>query len=79
MNKKLGTRIPDCLVGAHEPNRTKNLIICRCGCIAGVDVHIMLPHYFSRSCGPGADPIKSALGHVTSNLCFCIRCDMWIT
>jgi hypothetical protein len=46
---------------------------------AGVDVHIMLPHYFSRSCGPGADPIKSTLGHVTSNLCFCIRCDMWIT
>jgi hypothetical protein len=21
-------------------NRTRNLIICRCGCIAGVDVHI---------------------------------------
>jgi hypothetical protein len=29
-------------------------------------------HYFSCSCGPGATSTKSALGHVTPNLCFCI-------
>jgi hypothetical protein len=36
-------------------------------------------HYFSCSCGPGADPIKSMPGHVTSDLCFYIQCDLWAT
>jgi hypothetical protein len=29
-------------------NRTKNLIMCRCGCIAGVDVHIIEDGLLSR-------------------------------
>jgi hypothetical protein len=37
----------------------------------------MAMHYFSCSCGHGADCIKSALGHVTSNLCFYIWWDLW--
>jgi hypothetical protein len=36
-------------------------------------------HYFSYSCGPGADPTKSTLGHVMPNICFCILCDMRVT
>jgi hypothetical protein len=32
----------------------------------------MLMHYFSLSGGPGVVSIKSAMGHVTSNLCFYI-------
>jgi hypothetical protein len=40
--------------------------------------HVVCPghktstHYFSCSCGPGADPTKSASGHITPNLYFCI-------
>jgi hypothetical protein len=33
-------------------------------------------YYFSFSSGPGAISIKSTRGHVTSNLCFCIRWDL---
>jgi multisubunit Na+/H+ antiporter MnhB subunit len=29
--------------------------------------------------GPGAISIKRTPGHVTSNLCFCIRWDLWVT
>jgi hypothetical protein len=36
----------------------------------------MLTHYFSCSGGPGAIFIKSSMGHVMSNLCFCIRWDL---
>jgi hypothetical protein len=36
-------------------------------------------HYFSRSGGPGAVSIKSASGHLTLNLCFCIHWDLWVT
>jgi hypothetical protein len=39
----------------------------------------MLMHYFSFSGGPDADTIKSALGHITLNLCFCIRCELRVT
>jgi hypothetical protein len=39
----------------------------------------MLTHYFSYSDGTSTDCTKSAPGHITSNLCFCIRCDMRIT
>jgi hypothetical protein len=28
--------------------------------------------------GTGTDSTKSALGHVTPNLCFCIRWDLWV-
>jgi hypothetical protein len=39
----------------------------------------MLMHYFSCSGRPSVDAIKRAPGHVTSKLCFCIWCDMWLT
>jgi hypothetical protein len=35
-------------------------------------------HYFSCSFGPGAVSIKSAPGHITSNLCFCIQWDLQV-
>jgi hypothetical protein len=34
---------------------------------------------FPSSGGPGADPTKNELSHVTLKLCFCIQCDMWVT
>jgi hypothetical protein len=39
--------------------------------------HKTLTYYFSCSCGTGAVSIKIALGHVSPNLCFYIRWDMW--
>jgi hypothetical protein len=38
--------------------------------------HETSTQYFSFSGGPSAVCIKSALGHVTVNLCFCIRWDL---
>jgi hypothetical protein len=38
----------------------------------------MSTHWFSCSGGPGADSTKSALEHVTTNMCFCIRWDLWV-
>jgi hypothetical protein len=35
--------------------------------------------YFSGSCGPSVVSRKSAPGLVVPNLCFCIRCDLWVT
>jgi hypothetical protein len=34
---------------------------------------------FSCSGGTESDYIKSALGHITPNICFCIRWDLWVT
>jgi hypothetical protein len=39
----------------------------------------MLTHYSSCSGGTGTDSTKSVIGHVTSNLCFCIWCNLQIT
>jgi hypothetical protein len=36
-------------------------------------------HYFSCSGGPGTVSIKSAPGHITPNMCFCILWDLWVT
>jgi hypothetical protein len=38
-----------------------------------------LTHYFSCSGGIGTYLTKSAPGHVTSNLCFCIRWEVLVT
>jgi hypothetical protein len=38
--------------------------------------HETLTNYFSCSGGHGAISIKSAQGHVTPNLCFCIQWDL---
>jgi hypothetical protein len=39
----------------------------------------MAMHYFSCSGGTGMDSIKSAKGHVTLNLSFCILWDLPVT
>jgi hypothetical protein len=39
----------------------------------------MSTHYFSCSSGTGTGSTKSLLGHVTPNLCFCIRWDQRVT
>jgi hypothetical protein len=36
-------------------------------------------YYVSCSGGTGMDSTKSAPGHVTPNLCFYIRWDLWVT
>jgi hypothetical protein len=36
-------------------------------------------HYFSCSGGPGMVFIKTVLGHIMPNLCFCIWWDLWVT
>jgi hypothetical protein len=36
-------------------------------------------HYFSCSGGTGMDFTKSVVGHITPNLCFCIRWDLQVT
>jgi hypothetical protein len=36
-------------------------------------------HYFCCSGGTDTNSIKNALGHIMSNLCFCIRWDLWVT
>jgi hypothetical protein len=46
---------------------------------SGASGHEMSTHHFYCAGGPGAVSIKSALGHVTSYLCFCIRWDLRVT
>jgi hypothetical protein len=41
--------------------------------------HEISMHYFLCSCGPYVVSIKSTPGHVTPNLCFCIRWNLWVT
>jgi hypothetical protein len=36
-------------------------------------------HYFSCSVGTGSDSIKSLMGHITANMCFCILWDLRVT
>jgi hypothetical protein len=48
-------------------------------CIPVHTGHETSTHYFSCSGGPIAVSIKSAPGHVTPNLCFCIRWDLRVT
>jgi hypothetical protein len=40
--------------------------------------HKTSTHYFSCSSEPGVEPTKSTMQHVTLNLCFYIRCDLWV-
>jgi hypothetical protein len=46
---------------------------------SGASRRQMLMHYFSCSGGTGTDSTNSAPGHVTPNLCFCIRWDLQVT
>jgi hypothetical protein len=39
----------------------------------------MSKHYISCLGGPGVVRVKNALGHITSNMCFCIRWDLRVT
>jgi hypothetical protein len=48
-------------------------------CIQMRPRHETLMYYFLCSGGPVVDPIKSVLGHITMNLCFCIRCSLRVT
>jgi hypothetical protein len=38
----------------------------------------MSTHNLSCSGGHGVDPTRSALGHVMTNLYFCMQCNMWV-
>jgi hypothetical protein len=53
-------------------NQTRNLIMCWCGCIAGVDVHITPPLHFFTTKPPTASPFA---GHWSSTppFCFCFQ------
>jgi hypothetical protein len=46
---------------------------------SGASGHKMSMNYFSSSGVPSAVSIKSALGHITANLCFSILWDLRIT
>jgi hypothetical protein len=48
-------------------------------CIPMRSGHEMLTLYFSSLGGPGAVSIESVPGPVTSNLCFYILWDLWVT
>jgi hypothetical protein len=39
----------------------------------------MSTHYFSCSVGTGSDSIKSSMGHIMANMCFCILWDLRVT
>jgi hypothetical protein len=43
---------------------------------SGASGHKTSKHFFSCSSGTAMDSTKSVLGHVTPNLCFCIRWDL---
>jgi hypothetical protein len=48
-------------------------------CVLVRSGHETSMHYFPCSCAPTADATKSVLGHITSNLYFCIRWDLQVT
>jgi hypothetical protein len=66
MKKRARTRYVD-LVFLHRVGSTGHIIIPMC------PLRETSMHYFSCSGGPSAVYIKSALGHDTLNLCFCIQ------
>jgi hypothetical protein len=46
---------------------------------SGASRHETSTHNFSYLGGDDTDFIKSAPGHVTPNLCFCIQWELWVT
>jgi hypothetical protein len=71
-NKKRVGRHYTELVFLHPMGSTSQVVH------SGVSGHEMSMHYFSCSGGTGRDSIKIATRHVTPNLCFCIRCYLWV-
>jgi hypothetical protein len=69
---------------SHRDTLLQTCVLLSVGCVGHV-MHSVRPrwktstHYFSCSCGTGIDSRKSAPEHVTPNLCFCIRWDLWVT
>jgi hypothetical protein len=70
--KRAGTHYVELVFGImYDPEVTLRILV-RPGCETST-------HYFLFPGGPRAGLTRSAPGHVTPNLCFCIPCDLEVT
>jgi hypothetical protein len=69
--KRLGTRYAK-LVFLHLVGYAGHVVHSGASGARSVDA-------FSSSGGPGVVSITSVLGHLTPNLCFHVRLDLWVT